>query len=214
METNTELIVLNYIKYKDNSVILNCLSKDFGKCAFFVNTGRRNLSLFSPLNILEADVKSMFKSSGKLKTAHNFTQIISLIGIKSDIYKKSMCLFMSEILWKCMRDEYPDAFFYEWCKEQIITLDKTDKGCSNFHLYFLLNMCTVLGFKPAWNESSVFFEEVETELAKFTDISNLNVPLNGAIRNKMCNALIKYLSFHSGQNLNIKSLEILRTIYA
>ena len=55
MTVDTELIVLHTTKFGENSVVVHTLSRDYGRRSFLVRgAGKRMMSLFLPLNVLEA----------------------------------------------------------------------------------------------------------------------------------------------------------------
>ena len=55
-------------------------------------------SLFLPLTVLEADITESSKS--KLYTARNLNAKYPLNGIRGNMFKNSMTLFMSEVLYR------------------------------------------------------------------------------------------------------------------
>ena len=95
MIVNTGLIVLHTTKYGENSVILHTLSKEYGRRSFFVRSvGKKSMTtLFQPLNVLEADIVQGNKS--QLLNIKKVTALYPLSGIRSDLYKNSMTLFLS-----------------------------------------------------------------------------------------------------------------------
>ena len=80
MTVNTELIVLHTTKFGENSIVVHTLSREYGRRSFLVRgAGKRLMSLFLPLNILEADIVESTKST--LFTARNLTARHPLLGI-------------------------------------------------------------------------------------------------------------------------------------
>ena len=97
MTSNTELIVLHTTKFGENSLVVHTLSKDYGRRSFLVKgAGKKSMmSLFLPLNVLEADILETNKST--LFTARNLTAKNPLLGIRNNMFKNSMTMFMSEV---------------------------------------------------------------------------------------------------------------------
>jgi DNA repair protein RecO (recombination protein O) len=60
------------------------------------------MSLFLPLNILEADIQESNKTN--LFTARNLSARYPLTGIRNNLYKNSMTMFMSEVLFKVLKE--------------------------------------------------------------------------------------------------------------
>ena len=104
------------------------------------------MSLLLPLNILEAEVVESTKST--LFTARNLTALHPLLGIRSNIFKNSMTMFMSEVLYRVVKDGTREEGLYEWCEKNILLLDAVQTDFSNFHLRFLLELAVALGFSP------------------------------------------------------------------
>ena len=60
MTTNTELIILHTTKFGENSLVIHTLSRDYGRRSFLVRgAGKKMMSLFLPMNILEADITDL-----------------------------------------------------------------------------------------------------------------------------------------------------------
>ncbi|MBQ2919233.1 MAG: recombination protein O N-terminal domain-containing protein, partial [Bacteroidales bacterium] len=57
MVKDTELIVLHTTKFGENSLVVHTLSREYGRRSFLVKgAGKKSMmSLFLPLNMLEAD---------------------------------------------------------------------------------------------------------------------------------------------------------------
>ena len=75
---NTELIVLHTTKFGENSLVVHTLSRDYGRRSFLVRgVGKKYMSLFLPLNILEAEVTESSRST--LFTARNLVSACPLL---------------------------------------------------------------------------------------------------------------------------------------
>ena len=145
MRSKAELIILNHTKFGENSIVLHTLSEEYGRRGFLVKVSPRTaMALFLPLNILEAEVSENPKSD--LWHARNFVSVSPLNGIRSDIRKNTMTLFMSEVLYRVVKDQTNEDGLARWLKGQILTLDALKSDFVNFHLLFLLGLCAALGF--------------------------------------------------------------------
>lgn len=147
MKSKAELIVLNHTKFGENSIVLHTLSAEYGRHGFLVKVSPKTaMALFLPLNILQAEVTENPKSD--LWFARNFVSVTPLNGIRSNIHKNTMTLFMSEVLYRVVKDQTNEDGLADWLKGQILTLDALKSDFANFHLLFLLNLCSALGFDP------------------------------------------------------------------
>lgn len=217
MVNNTELIVLHLTKTGDKSLVLHTLSRDYGRRAFFLKgIGRKNqMSLFLPLGILEAEVRE--NTSSYLFQVCNPVSAEALNGLRNDMYKNAITMFLSEVLFKVIKEGANEDGLYSWCRSRIILLDRMEGNFSNFHIYFLLELAAILGFAPSRASLSPFMAGNESAMCDFLILPFEEVmmkPLSGEIRNSMSEAVLKYISYHSDSTFNIHSLKILRALFA
>lgn len=215
MKSKAELIILNHTKFGENSIVLHTLSSEYGRRGFLVKVSPRTaMALFLPLNILEAEVTENPKSS--LWFARNFVSVNPLNGIRSNIHKNTMTLFMSEVLYRVVKDQTTEDGLADWLKGQILTLDALQSDFANFHLLFLLNLCAALGFDPDLAGLAPFADKklIHIEaLLKTPFAEALLLPLSGADRNAIAESILKYIEYHTESAVNVRSLAVLREIY-
>ena len=215
MKSKAELIILNHTKFGENSIVLHTLSSEYGRRGFLVKVSPKTaMALFLPLNILQAEVTENPKAN--LWYARNFVSITPLNGIRGNIYKNTMTLFMSEVLYRVVKDQTNEDGLADWLKGQILTLDALQSDFANFHLLFLLNLCAALGFDPDAAGLAPFvdnnLQSVEALLSlPFTEA--LLLPLTGADRNAIAESILKYIEYHTESAVNVRSLAVLREIY-
>lgn len=216
MTVNTELIVLHTTKFGENSIVVHTLSREYGRRSFLVRgAGKRLMSLFLPLNILEADVQESTKST--LFTASNLTARNPLLGIRSNVFKNSMTMFMSEVLYRVIKEGAAEQGLYEWCERNILLLDAVQQDFSNFHLRFLLELTVALGFSPESRDLQPFVGDQYPTVERFMQTSfaeSMLIPLNGSVRNEIAEEILRYIEFHTESSVNINSLKVLRDLYA
>ena len=216
MTTATSLIVLHTTKFGENSIVVHTLSKEYGRRSFLVRgAGKRMMSLFLPLNILEAQVLESSKST--LYTARNLSAKHPLLGIRSSIFKNSMTMFMSEVLYRVVKDGAFEQGLYEWCEKNILLLDAVQEDFSNFHLRFLLELCVALGFSPESRDLRPFVGEqyhVVEQLMRGSFAETMLVPLSGTTRNEIAEGILRYMEFHTESSLNVNSLKVLRELFS
>ena len=216
MTRNTELIVLHTTKFGENSVVVHTLSKEYGRRSFLVRgAGKRLMSLFLPLNILEADVQESTKST--LFTARNLMSRHPLLGIRSNVFKNSMTMFMSEVLYRVIKEGAAEQGLYEWCERNILLLDAVRDDFSNFHLRFLLELAVALGFSPESRDLQPFVGDHYPTVERFMQTSfaeSMLIPLNGTVRNEIAEEILRYIEFHTESSVNINSLKVLRDLFA
>ncbi len=216
MTVNTELIVLHTTKFGENSIVVHTLSREYGRRSFLVRgAGKRLMSLFLPLNILEADIVESTRST--LFTARNLTARHPLLGIRSNVFKNSMTMFMSEVLYRVIKEGAAEQGLYEWCERNILLLDAVQQDFSNFHLRFLLELTVALGFSPESRDLQPFVGDHYPTVERFMQTSfaeSMLIPLNGSVRNEIAEEILRYIEFHTESSVNINSLKVLRDLYA
>jgi len=215
MTENIEAIVLGYTKFGENSVVVHTLSEAYGRRGFLVRVGKKTgMALLLPLNILEMDVVPNPKST--LWSAKDLTARDPLNGIRNNLYKNTMSLFLSEVLLRTVKDGQAEDGLYPWCVRSILTLDGLASDFSNFHIRFLLELAGALGFSPTLEDIAPFAGRNLSRIRPFltSDFSgSMLVPLNGEERNALCEVLLKYLEYHTESSIRVHSLAVLREVF-
>lgn len=212
MTTATELIILHTTKFSESSLVVHTLSRAFGRRSFLVRKPR--MSMFLPLSLVEADISENPKS--KLWNASNFSSRHPLNGIRSNIYKNTMTLFLSEVLFKTIKEGSADEGLFDWCERSILLLDALNSDFSNFHLRFLLEEAVHLGFRPDLEGLMPFVgERLETaeKLLTLPFTEAMLVPLSGKARGEIAGDFLRYIEFHSESPVNINSLKVLAELF-
>ena len=212
---NIELIVLGTTKVGENALVVHTLSREWGRRGFLVRSARKTrTALFLPLSILEADVVENPKSD--LWSLKAVLLKDALPGIREDLRKNTMTLFLAEVLFRALKDGAIEDGLYEWCIGSILTLNALESDYANFPVRFLLELAGALGFRPGLDDIAPFCGE---HLAPMKALLNgsfeeaMLLPLNGVTRNALCEELLQYLSYHTDSNIQVKSLAVLRELY-
>lgn len=234
-----KIVVLHTIKHSDKGIVVNGYSNTKGRCAYYFYASKKNhnMALLTPLSLLDGIVfqrHSIGVGSGlpilkEIDVSHN------LHNIKSDIKKNCIAIFMCELINKTIKEESPNENLFDFITNSVLVLNSAEKGIENFHLYFCATICKILGYMPndnyskdknyfdftigqfsdKYNESTCFPPLYSTLLhtiltTPITEISKIEC--SGKNRSEFLEFLIKYLGFHLGMELNIKSLPILSEI--
>ena len=216
MKNNTELIVLNYTKFGENSIVIHSLSRAYGRRSFLVKVGKKaSMSLFQPLSLLEADVIENPRAT--LWNAVSPGVRHPLAGLRGNLYKNAMSVFMSEVLYRVVREGTRDDGLFDWCSRQILTLDALESDFSNFHILFLLELASALGFSPTFEEIVPFSGRHRQEIRRLMEAETgeaLLLPLTGEVRGGICEDILRYLEYHIDARIEIRSLDVLRELFA
>lgn len=211
-----QVIILNYTKIRDNSIVVHTLSRTYGRKSFLVRTGAKaKMAFYLPLNILELSVTENPKSD--LWYARSVAAKYPLLGIRNNVFKNAISLFMAEVIYRTVKDGAAEDGLYEWCEHQILTLDALQSDFSNFHIYFLLEFCIALGFRPEVADLLPFTDENQAVVAQFmrSDLASaMLIPLTGRVRGDIASSIIRYLEFHTESAINIRSLQVLHELFS
>ncbi|MDD2594342.1 MAG: DNA repair protein RecO [Bacteroidales bacterium] len=240
--TKSQIIVLHLTKYGDSGVIVHVVDSLSGRQSLYLRGIKKSknnavLSYFHNLNVLEAVTASSPNSS--LSYLREYEPLFSLEEIRSDVYKRTIALFISEVIYRSMTAENGDLSLFKWLVESIVSLNNMDGPISNYHLWWLTVYCCKMGFRPNDNYSSER-EVFDIQTAQFTMYSSYNsqiltfgkensellhkllnsdiygamsLPLSSSRRKSYAQNMIDYLSYHLGIQINIKSLNIFHDIF-
>lgn len=211
----SEFIVLAVTKVGDASLVLHTLSPVWGRRSFLAGTSRKMPgAALQPMSLMNAEVVENPKS--ELWRLHAVSVSEPLTGIRSSMYKNSMTMFMSEVLYRAIRDGEGSGDFFDWCRKSVLTLDALGSDFSNYHLRFLLELAVEMGFSPSMENLAPFAGENYAVVKLFLEsgpAESLLIPMNGAQRNAVASLLLDYLSFHAESRMEIRSLGVLRELY-
>lgn len=146
----TQGIVLTSVKYGEGSIIVNILTEQNGRVAYMVKVSgkdrRTTLPLMQPLTIVDLEAYHNHKVSvQKIKEVH---VSIPLTRLPFDPVRRSIGMFITELIAKSLRNEIADGHIYEYVRNSILALDEGMEGLYNFHLYFMFKLTRLLGFEP------------------------------------------------------------------
>jgi len=178
--------------------------------------GRSAAAIFHSLNIL--DIVSYESSKSSLAYIREWEPVMSMSSIRSDIFKSSMALFVSEVIYRSLRTEDSDDSLFDWLCSSIRYLELSEGSVANFHLWFMASYCTKMGFEPSgsFEPTSIFTAEELALLDKVMTLpleEILSIPLSAGRRQSFSRKMVQYLSYHLGADINIRSLDVLHSIF-
>ena len=155
MLAKSQIIVLHTIKHGDNGIVVQCYSNTAGRTALYFRGSSKkmnNVSLLHKLNVL--DVVTYSNTNASMPTIREIGMPYNLSGLRSNIYKSTIAMFISEVLGKTIRESESNPHLYSFISSSIQILEHTEEGVANFHIHFLTHLCKMLGFMPTDNYSS------------------------------------------------------------
>lgn len=216
MKTPTEIIVLNTVKYGEKSLVLHCLSRDFGRRTFFVRNAAPVISLFGPMSVLEGYVVELPNLSSSMPLITKLSRSVNFPRIRNNLYKSSICIFLAELLYRTVPEAANEDGLYDWCINKLLLLEEMNSGIGNFPLLFLLELSVNLGFRPQTEDILPFVPDenknLMSALMSQSFAEAMMIPLSGKLRNSLADSILHYLETNLDTRLNIRSLPVLREI--
>ena len=239
MQLKTTGIVLHSLKYSDSATIVTMYTCQFGRVSYMVYGVNKKKSIFrasllQPLSILQLDV---FHTPGKdLQRIKDVRIAYPFVTIPYNPVKNAVALFLSEILFRTLRQAEPDENLFLFLENSIQQLDCTERGISNFHLVFMLKMTRYLGFEANQERAKntyfdllngVFLTEkplhahfiAPDDSADFvalllTDFSNMErLNFSREKRFKLLEIMVEYYRLHVPDFHGLHSLEVLHSLF-
>lgn len=221
MIAQTPGIVLASFPYSESSVIAKVYTRDFGLNSFLIKgarspRGKQKLAAIRHLNLIDVN---HYRGKSELFLVKDIRIGTPLLRINSSREKSCICLFLSEMLYRCLNENTRDEELFLFLTSSIQWLEYSENFV-NFHLCFLVQLSRYLGFLPKSKED---FSNLGVELSPYQDFvdqlishpdyisERLRISNEG--RRSLLQAMINYFGFHLDQNLNIKSKAILEIVF-
>lgn len=169
MLEKTRGIFLHSVKYSETSMIAVIYTEVFGRRSFVVNGARSKKSAvkavaFQPLYLLDLEV--YFKEGRDIQRLKDVRISNPYSTIPFDIRKSSQVIFLSEVLYKCLKEEEPNPGLFNFIFNSLSYLDLTEHGISNFHVWFLFKLTQFLGIYPN-NDNALISNFFDLQKARF-----------------------------------------------
>lgn len=232
-------IVLEVRKHSDTNNIVTLYTRSRGRVAFISAAGNgrsarmRNARL-QPLALIDTELSfnpnRELQRLGAINTPHSW----------QDIYfnpvKSTLTLFISEFLNRILRTTAPDPLMWDFIRNSILTLDESTGSLANFHIAFLVQLMSFAGIQPDLSrvsplrsfsmEAGEYVDEYRNGMIRQPEASALPViarinfrnmhlyRLGSQARRQIVDGIIHYYGVHFPGSDNLKSLDILREIFA
>ena len=218
--TKSRIIVLHLTKHSESGVVLHTLDADAGRRSFLVRglkSNRSALAAFHSLSLL--DVVSAESPKSSLAWLREWTPVQPLHGIRGDLVKGSVAMFVSEVLYRSFTTELSDPQLFDWLCDSVAALDAETGGIANYPIWFLVNYAVRLGFMPGEtiepaglfppDEAALFYRILRSPYETVRTI-----PLTAARRQSFARRMLQYLSWHLGITIDARSLDVLHEVLA
>ena len=154
MLSKSQVIVLHTIKYGDNGIVLQCYSNTCGRQAVFLRVSARNKIVLSNLHRLGILDIVTWSNGSSMPTVKEMEPVVRLDSIRTNIYKNTIAIFLSELLVKCIKESEANLQLYQFLVSSISVLEHMEGMIANFHIHFLVHLSKMLGFMSVDNFSA------------------------------------------------------------
>ena len=233
-------IVLNQVKYSDSSRIINCYTDKFGRQSYLVRglgkkRAKNKSNYFQPFFMLE--MEAYVKPKRELQSLKEYRIFFPLNSIPYNEVKRSLAFFLTEFLYKALKEEESNPVMFGFLENAIRYLDEAGAEKSDFHLVFLMQLSKHLGIFPEnnYSENSSVFDLLEGGFTskiplhshftedplsqKFHEILGTGfaemekLKLNKHLRGKLLSVIIEYYQLHLPGFGSIFSLDVLKELF-
>lgn len=163
MILKTRGIVFKTMKYSETSLIVDIYTEQKGLRKYIVSGVRKARSaisagLFQVMSLVELVA---YEREGKdLNRLKEIRPAYIFQSIPFDIRKGAVGLFMAEIARKTMRESEENRPLFDYFYRAFELLDQTLQPIGNYHLQFMIELSSYLGFMPGghYQEETPYFD--------------------------------------------------------
>ncbi len=240
MSQKLQIVVLHTIKYRDNSIIVQGYSNLCGRQSFVIRTGKssKNYAALSQLHALSIiDTELVSGAKGEMGTIKEYLSAYKLPEIRSNIHKSAIAMFISELIYRTVKEMEQNTELYNFISRSVLQLETLESGFANFHAWFIVEFSRHLGYTPEnnWSENNSTFDIISggftnggvlsdfcfsskssSILAILLNIKPENlhsIKAGGNERFNFIKDMIRYLSFHTGYTIEVRSLNVLHEVF-
>lgn len=236
-----EAVVLRNTVLDDQKLIVDLFTDKLGKVSVITrfsssSKGKIKKQLFSPLSLLNIEID--YKENSNLQKLKNAAISIPYCSIPFDSYKLSISFFISEITFFAVRGENENKPLFDFISHSLQWLDEKKSSCPNFHLVYMMGLVSYLGFMPnldnyhlgdCFDMRNACFETKEyghvdflssEEACRMVTLARMNYStmhlfkMSHNDRNRIVDVLLDFYRLHIPGFPEIKSLDILKQLFA
>ena len=157
MLVKTRGIVFRTHKYGESSLIVEMYTEQKGLRKYIISgvrstKARTQASLLQVMTLLE--IVAYERDDRDLNRLKEIQPAYIYESIPFDVRKGAVGLFMIEVARKAIREREENQPLFRFLFERFAGLDAAQEGVANYHLAFLLELSSYLGFSPAGEYSA------------------------------------------------------------
>jgi len=232
-------IVFRTVKYSETSLILDIFTREKGMRSFIVSgvrssKSKNKASLYQHLNILDLVAYDKDNKLARIKEC-KFEHYYQRLAF--DVVRSSIGLFILEVCKNSIKEKEENIELFDFIYNRLTLLDSDiPQNLGLFPIKFLLELSQYIGFMPHnnYDENRSYFDlyngrfipemtekyvstyEISRSIAQIdkTEINQLpTLKFPKELRNQIIDDLIIYYKLHIDQFKDLKTLEVLRTIF-
>ncbi|MBC7425459.1 MAG: DNA repair protein RecO [Bacteroidia bacterium] len=235
----TRGIILRCTRYSESSIIASIYTEEFGLLSFNIRGGAKGKGTIRPSHLQPLNLVDMVIYYNPVKSLNSIKELKCtppLHYLHQDIKKRSVGIFMLEVLNKVIREEEKNPQMFGFIYDSVINLEQFDQ--IQFTPWFLAHIIKHFGNEP---DCASFSEGMVLDLynGRFTlpdktranmlgqvgsayifillqtDYQGLeNIEMNYLERIGVISDLLSYMRLHINESLNINSMDVLREVMA
>lgn len=241
MLLKTKGIVFRSLKYSETSLILDIYTLERGLKSYIIS-GVRNKKSKTKAGIMQVsslvEIVAYDRSSNSLQRIKEIKPSYNYRQIPFNVVKSSLAMFIIETSRKTIKEAESNTGLFHFVESWLIHLDNTENMVRNIPIAFLTQLADQIGFGPHNNfgENSKLFdlkegtfvssnnsvesycdEEQSAALSQVlsADINNYHsLSISKKTRDGLLTNLIKFYQWHIENFNNLKSLDVLRTVFS
>lgn len=228
-------IVLHSIPYGDNSKIVKCFTDNLGLQSYLVNGVNNKKGVLKPSMVMpltQLSIVAYNKGKGGLERLKEARLESNYQNIPVDPMRNALAIFVSEVLAKVCQEEHENHPLYSYLEKQLNHLDASETQLGLFHLTFLVELSSFLGFKPSLPIKPVAYFDMmegtfetskplhahylsESETQLLCELLKGNKPntVDKDIRLSLLDKLLEYYKIQLDGFGDVKSLEIIKVLF-
>ena len=228
-------IVLHSIPYGENSKVVKCFTDNLGLQSYLVHGVNNKKGVLKPSMVMpltQLSIVAYHKGKGGLERIKEARLESNYQNIPVDPMRNALAIFVSEILAKVCQEEHENHPLYNFLENQLHLLDASDAQLGLFHLYFLIELSSFLGFKPSVPLRKILYFDMmegtfetskplhahylsEDETVLLCKLLNKERPskIDKAVKMSLLDKLLEYYKIQIDGFRDIKSLEIIKMLF-
>ena len=228
-------IVLHSIPYGDNSKVVKCFTDNLGLQSYLVNAVNNKKGVLKPSMVMpltQLSIVAYNKGKGGLERIKEARLESNYLNIPIDPIRNALAIFVSEILIKVCQEEHENYPLYRFLESQLNKLDASETQLGFFHLTFLVELSSFLGFKPSLPIGQMQYFDLmegtfetsrplhahylsENETALLCKLLNKEEPLkvDKDLKLSLLDKLLEYYKIQIDGFRDVKSLEIIKMLF-